>query len=123
MKPLRDRTRLVIALASALAISGCGGPARLDTSSEEGLKASKKAMTSGMTDKQKEAFAQDLWAAVMVDEIEKVFKGQKSSMFHVDEPSEASELDMFKPLHGMTAAQIHTRADEARRAIQAHERR
>ena len=117
---MRDRTRLAVALATAFAISGCGGPARLDTASEESLKASKKAMTFGMTNEQQEEFADDLRAAVLLDELGKMGVGQKSTMFQMDEPN---ELEMFKPLHGMTAAQIHTKAEEVRRAVQSQQRR
>jgi hypothetical protein len=97
-------------LIFAVAIAGCGRSPRLDTTNEETYKASQKAITADMTDAQKREFAGDIAAAIgpeaMQSGLRNTFSKDKSS---------ANPTAMYKSLNGMTADEIHAKAEENRR--------
>ena len=95
-------------LLPILAMAGCGGAPRLDATSKESYEASRKAIESGMTDAQKREFARDTMAAIGPDAV----KAAVQRNFSKDK-SASSPTDMFKPLNGMTADEIHAKALEA----------
>jgi hypothetical protein len=97
-------------LILALAISGCGRSPRLDTTSEETYKASQKAITADMTDAQKREFAGDIAAAVGPEAVQAGLRNTFSK-----DKSQASPTAMYKSLNGMTAEEIHAKAEENRR--------
>jgi hypothetical protein len=97
-------------LFSILAITGCGVGPRLDATSMDSFAASRKAMETDMTDNQKRQLAKDLGDAL----------GQEAAMANAKntfskEKKETSLNDAYKPLQGLTATEIHDRA-EANRA-------
>lgn len=97
----------------AVLISGCG-QSTLDTSNEAALKASIERMSAGMTKEQKEAFGKDCMAAVLPDAMKDAFSSAMKSAGNKTEVKKPSETDLLKPLHGLTVAQIHQKAEEAR---------
>lgn len=98
-----------VVLVAMFAVSGCGGGGpRLDASSQQKLEDSMKAMRATMTDPQKREFAQDMAAALgqgaMMSGLGGGDKGKTAT----------SASNAYKPLDGLTAEEIHAKAEEAR---------
>lgn len=104
--------RAAVVLFVALAVVGCG-TARFDATSEESAKASIDRLSAGMTKEQKEELAKDVMAVVFVDGMQQVVK----NAFTPGQKRELSKTDMFRSIHGMTAAEIHTKAEQVRREM------
>jgi hypothetical protein len=102
--------RLVSALAIALLLGpGCGSPARLDTSSDAALAQSKKAILSAMPESERMSFNIDCLAAIGDEHITKT--GERS-----EKGEKLTDKDLFRPLEGMTAAEIKAKAESMRAA-------
>jgi hypothetical protein len=82
----------------------------MDTTSDETLAASQKAMTANMTDAQKREFAGDITAALGPEAMQ---AGMKNTFSKGKAPGGMSA--MYKSLNGMTAEEIHAKAEENRR--------
>jgi hypothetical protein len=102
--------RRVIPLIPALLLAaGCGPKAvRIDATTDATAEASIDAMREGLTEDQKERLQSDMKALTMPVMMGALLK----------EPPEGGRLtarDLARPLHGLTAAEIHDKA-QARRA-------
>jgi hypothetical protein len=98
-------------LFSILTITGCGGGPRLDATSMDTLAASRKAMETDMTDNQKRQLATDLADALGPEAAQTAMKNAFSK-----EKKETSQSELYKPLQGLTATEIHDRAETNRQA-------
>ena len=107
---MMTRLRLAI-LFSGLAIGGCSSSPRLDTTDAKTYEASRKAITANMSDTEKREFAQDLAAAIGKDAMG---AAMKSALSTGESKAPSSPTDVYKPLNGMTAEQIHAKAVENR---------
>jgi hypothetical protein len=96
-------------LFSILAITGCGGGARLDATSLDTFTASRKAMEAGMSDNQKRQLATDLADALGPEAALAAMKNTFSK-----EKVATSQTELYKPLQGMSAEEIHNKAEENR---------
>jgi hypothetical protein len=96
-------------LFSLLAITGCGGGARLDSTSTDTFTASRKALEAGMTDNQKRQLATDFADALGPEAAAEAMKNTFSK-----EKTVAGPTDRYKPLQGMNAEEIHNKAEENR---------
>jgi hypothetical protein len=90
---------------------------RLDVASEGRLEASLQKMTTGMSDARKKEFFEDCMDLTLPDTMKSAFQ----HAFLQNGPAAASGPRLFKPLHGMSAAEIHRKAEEVRRAQSAAE--
>lgn len=99
-----------MALLMGLGISGCGSPATLDTSSDAALDASMKRMTAGFSEEQRNQFGSDCMVIVMPD----VMKAAFGAAFSREKPAPPSKTEVFRPLHGLTVAQIRAKAEGVR---------
>jgi hypothetical protein len=97
-------------LFSVLAIAGCGG-AKLDATSVETFTASRKAMEASMTDNQKRQFAKDLSDALGPEVAQATMKNTFSK-----EKTTTSPTEIYKSLQGMSAEEIHDRAEQNRQS-------
>ena len=104
------------ALILSLAIAGCGGPAgptdpaaRFDASTDETAKASISRVQAGMTEFQRGQMAQDMAtvsiSAMMGESLEALKKGQRVEM---------GPAESLKPADGLTAAELHEKAEAIR---------
>jgi hypothetical protein len=84
---------------------------QLDASSKDSLNDSMQKMTANMTDVQKKQFAADSMTLTMSTMMKSAFQGA----FSKGSPRAPNETEMFKTLHGLTADEIHAKADEIRR--------
>ena len=99
-----------LAFAIALLVGpGCGQSARLDTSSDEALVRSKQAMVAGMSAADRMAFQVDCLSAVGDEHITKT--GERS-----EKGEKLTDKDLFRPLEGLTAAEIKAKAEANRAA-------
>ena len=98
-------------LMSVLAITGCGGGPRLDATSMDSFGASRKAMEADLTDKQKSQLAKDLADALGPEAARMAMNNTFSK-----EKSTTNPIDIYKSLDGMTAEEIHLKAEENRQA-------
>ncbi len=101
--------RAAVVLFVALAVVGCG-TARFDATSEDSAKASIERLSAGMTKEQKEELAKDVMAVVFVDGMKQVFKNGLTP----GKKPEFSKTEMFRSIHGLTAAEIHAKAEQVR---------
>ncbi len=104
-----SRLVLTSALVTTLVVPGCLGEARLDTSSQASIDSSIKAMQSGLSDKDKQQLNADMSAVTM----QAVFKAMSESKGQNKGPTGP---ELYKPLSGMTAKQIHEKAEEVRKS-------
>jgi hypothetical protein len=102
---------LIIAIALAL-LASMGETPRLDASTEATLEASLQQMTVGMSDAQKKEFMADCMELTLPDTMKSAFQ----LAFLSNGPPASNGPRMFKPLQGMTVAEIHRKAETARRA-------
>jgi hypothetical protein len=98
-----------------LAITGCGGGARLDATNTDTFSASRKAMEAGMTDKQKRQLATDFADAVGPEAREATMKNTFGK-----EKSTTSPTEIYKSLQGLSAEEIHNKAEENREKRKKH---
>ena len=103
---------LTLCLVLTLLFAGCGGTAgsapRLDTTSEATLKSSMEKLTAGMTEDQKRQLTADTLSITMPTMMKELAKGTARKV---------EGVEFFAPLNGLTAAEIHQRAEQARAAI------
>jgi hypothetical protein len=103
------------ALIAALLLSGCGAP-KFDATTEASAKASMEAMTAGLSSTEKEEFSRDVMSVVMMDGLQAAFRSMAKG---VQAPNESSpkfgSAEMFRPIQGLTRAQIHAKAEEKRK--------
>ena len=97
-------------LFSVLAIAGCGGP-KLDVTNVDTFTASRKAMEASMTDNQKRQLANDLRDALGPE----VAQATMDNTFSKEKKT-TSPTDMYKSLQGLTAEDIHNKAEENRQS-------
>jgi hypothetical protein len=104
--------RAMMLIPALLLAAGCGpGAVRIDATTDAIAEASIDAMRQGLTEDQKEQLQADMMALTMPVLMAAMLK----------EPPEGGRLtakDLTRPLHGLTAAEIHDRA-QARRASSA----
>jgi hypothetical protein len=96
-------------LFSILAITGCGGGARLDATSMDSFTTSRKAMEAPMTDNQKRQLASDLADALGPEAAQAAMKNTFSK-----EKTTTSPNEPYKLLQGMNAEEIHAKAEQNR---------
>jgi hypothetical protein len=94
---------LILAAFCALALfsAGCSGE-RLDSSSDTAVKQSTDKMTAGMSEEKRLQFFGDCTVIIYPEEL---IGNQKRP---------ATMSQMYKPLEGMTASEIHSKAEEVR---------
>jgi hypothetical protein len=102
---------LVVAVLFAVLASLVETP-RLDPSSQESLEISLQRMTSEMSESQKKEFLADCIDLTLPETMKSAFQ----IAFLSNRPPAANGPRMFRPLQGMNAAEIHRKAEEARRA-------
>ena len=102
-------------LVSVLAITGCGGGPRLDATSMETYAVTRKALETGMTDNQKRQLAKDFADALGPEAAQAAMKNTFSK-----EKATTNQIDIYKSLDGMTAEEIHLKAEENRTARKKH---
>jgi hypothetical protein len=107
---------LVVAVLLAVLATVAETP-RLDATSEGRLEASLQKMTTGMSDARKQEFFEDCMDLTLPDTMMSAFQ----RAFLRNGPPAASGPRLFKPLQGMSAAEIHRKAEEVRRAQSAAE--
>jgi hypothetical protein len=112
--PRRFAAAIALAFLSYLA-TGCGLSHRFDATSEETVKASIEAMCAGKSEDQRKQLADDL-ATFTPTRPDASLTGAKKSRA---KPAAASSTDppngLYKPLHGLTADEIHDKAETTRR--------
>lgn len=89
-----------------LAVPGCSRPPRMDASTDESAKASVEKMTAGMTEEQKKEFLAD--AAVLMAK-------DAADRFGTESKRRTTRTELYQPLHGLTVAEIHAKAEELRK--------
>jgi hypothetical protein len=95
--------RLMLFIVLTVLCAGCGGPPRLDASSEKAMDASIKEMTANMSQDDKQAFALAMLKVTVKEHFKDGFAGAAKK---AQEQTEKGSHVAFKPLHGKTAAQI-----------------
>jgi hypothetical protein len=106
-------------LVAAL-LAGCGsGAPRVDTSSEANLKTSLEKIKGGMNDDERRQFASDTVALMMPDMEKNAAQNQSQPAAPNKSPSAPSQTEFFKSMNGMTAAEIHAKAEAIRQEAKA----
>jgi hypothetical protein len=100
------------ALAIAMMAPGCGQP-RFDASTAETAKASMERLSAGMNLEQKTALGKDMATVLMVDGLKTAF----DSAFGTSGSAPPDKVAAFRSLHGLTAAEIHDKAEAIRKGI------
>jgi hypothetical protein len=108
---------LIVVVVVGLLASGMKTP-RLDATSEGRLKLSMQELTSGMSDDQKKAFLSDCMFLALPDTMKATFQ----IAFLKDLPPAVNGARLFRPLQGMSAAEIRRKAEEGRGALRERER-
>jgi hypothetical protein len=106
------RLKLTTLILIAMAATGCGGP-KLDTTSTASAKESMEKMMAGMTDEQKKEFVADCMIAAGSDFMKSAFQ----NAFSKDRSLMPDDTTLFKPLNGLTVAEIHAKAEETRKSL------
>jgi hypothetical protein len=113
-----DRTRLTSRITEACLVAallgsvGCGGPARIDATNEQTFKDSSAAITAKMTEAQKAEFGSDCATVMMKGSLPELMK--KAMDAGAKPPKEPAPGEIAKPLHGLTAAEVHAKAEAIR---------
>lgn len=96
-----------------LLVCGCGvgGPPRFDGSSQAAANKSVDRLSAGMTQAQKEEFGRDVLALTALPAMRAAFKGGISKAAAAPAPD---PVVYFKPIDGLTAAEIHEKAKATR---------
>jgi hypothetical protein len=114
----------VVLSSSLLFLAGCGAP-RFDASSDAAVDESMERLSKGMSQDEKEKFGQAVTALTMMDGLSKAFgvlTGQEPATPAPATPG-TLKADLFKPLQGLTAAEIVARADGKTREFEERARR
>jgi hypothetical protein len=101
---------VMLVCAVAFLTTSCSNNTRLDASSDEALKKSMERMTAGMSDQQKKQFTEDCLTVVLLDGFKIALEDKGGAPL--------SSAKMFKPLDGLTVAEIHDKAEEAKKKMQ-----
>ena len=104
-----DRCILASLLLSLILCTGCGGPARLDSSNQVKLKASFDRLTAKMSPSQKRQFIADCMETVSSERSRTALKNTVATEMDVVKNSH-----LFSTINGLTAAEIHLRAERRR---------
>jgi hypothetical protein len=102
-----------IAALVCLAAVGCTGEPRLDTTSEETFNASVEKIGQKLDDAGKKQLAEDMATITMTGAMKAV--GQVFSNENAKGASTAP--DVMKDLNGLTASQLHSKAEEIRSSL------
>jgi hypothetical protein len=119
------KTFAKVLLSSALVfLTGCGAP-RFDASSDTAVDASMERLSQGMSQEEKEKFGRAVTALTMMDGLSKaigVLEGEEPA---TPEPATPGTIkaELFKPLDGLTAAEIVARADGKTQELEERARR
>jgi hypothetical protein len=100
-----------LTVMAAVAISGCGASDRIDATSQESLGQSIKRIKAGMPKADQDALAKDLATVTFAANAKTMVANALSKTSNKSFISS----EMFKPLHGLTAAQVHEKAELIRR--------
>jgi long-subunit fatty acid transport protein len=104
----RTRTQIIMAALVLGTLTGCGSAKRIDATSQETLKTSMAAMKASMNEADSKQFQADVTTVQTLGTVkEDVAPGLTSK-------KQKTALDTFKPIDGMSAADIHARAEELR---------
>jgi hypothetical protein len=95
-------------------LAGCSGEPQLDTSSNESFKASLYRMGKGMTGQQRKQLDRDVFTLALTQGLADAFSGaqDRADKKAGDLPS----VNLLRVLNGMTAAEVHAKAEDVRRA-------
>jgi hypothetical protein len=96
----------------ATMVGGCGGAPTFDASSDKTANKSMEVMTAKLPDAEKKQFAADTMTLVSPA----FMKSAMASAFSKTAKPDTSAAGVFKPLHGLTRAQIHEQAEQIRAA-------
>jgi hypothetical protein len=110
---------MVLLSSSLLFLAGCGSP-RFDASSDAAVDASMERLSKGMTQEEKEKFGQAVTTLTMINGLSTAFDtltGQGPAT-----PATV-KTELFKPLDGLTAAEIVARAESKTREFEERARR
>ena len=102
---------LAAALLLSLATIGCDGSPRFDMSSEESAKASIEKLSAGMSPTERQSFAKDMATVVSRDGVKKAV--QETDKNGTSAPADKTAI--YKPLHGLSVADLHDKAEAIRR--------
>jgi hypothetical protein len=103
--------RAAVVLFVALVDVGCGTAAQFDATSEESAKTSIERLGVGLTEEQKKELSSDIDTIALMDGVKQAFQ----EGFVPGPKSKLSKTEIFRPLHGLTVAEIHARARVLRR--------
>jgi hypothetical protein len=103
---------LAAAVLLSLATVGCDGSPRFDISNEESAKASIEKLSAGMSPTQRQTFAKDMATVLSQDGVKKAV--QETEKNRTAAPADKTAI--YKPLHGLTAAELHDKAEAIRQA-------
>jgi hypothetical protein len=115
---------MVLMSSSLLFLAGCGAP-RFDASSDAAVDASMDRLSQGMSQEDKDKFGLAVAALTMTDGLKSAvgaLVSQVEAPSGTDKP-ETVKTEMFKPLDGLTAAEIVARADDKKREVEGRMRR
>jgi hypothetical protein len=104
--------RIAVVPFLVLLVTGCESQPRLDTSSDAAFQASLDRMANGMTDEEKSQLVGDVFAVAVTQSIAQASDGLRNQREKKDLP--AARLVIL--LNGMTADEIHAKAEKVRRA-------
>jgi hypothetical protein len=102
------RTQIVMAALFLGALAGCGSAKRVDATSQETLNTSMAAMKASMNEADSKQFQADVTTVTTLGTVkEEAAPGLTSK-------KQKKPIDKFKPIDGMSAAEIHSKAEELR---------
>jgi hypothetical protein len=110
--PAARALMIALALSLGLAVAGCGGPPRFDATNDDTAKASVDRMKAGLSEAQRYALAKDMATVAMPALMKQAF-----SRMGADKGGKIGPAEAMKPLHGLTAAEIHERAEGVRKGL------
>jgi hypothetical protein len=101
-----------VALAACLALplAGCGGAPRFDASSDAAARASVERMKSGLSPEAQKQLDDDIAAVALPGVMATAFRAL-SGMVGGPPPDAADVAAAFRPLDGLTASEIHEKAE------------
>jgi hypothetical protein len=104
---MSTRRAPIVALSLSLVVAGCGGGApRIDASTDETARASLDRMRAGLSKAQRDALAGDISTVAMPAMIKRALASRNMS--------EGPAVSL-KPIDGLTAAEIHEKAEAIRK--------
>jgi hypothetical protein len=110
--------------SSLLFLAGCGAP-RFDASSDAAVDASMERLSQGMSQEEKEKFGRAVTGLTMMDGLSNAIgalAGQGPATPESATPGMV-KAELFKPLDGLTAAEIVARFDSKTREFEERSRR